>query len=742
MKKCKIVSCGDKFVSKIKYLGIGLLSYAYIQAAQAQIIDIGFSNALGSGFANAVLSVASQEDGKILAGGSFATLNGQAVPARLVRLNNDGTIDNAFTNSLGSGFNQFVAALALQTDGKIVVGGNFTTLDGNDVPDRFVRLNSNGTLDNAFTNALGSGFDGPVAPLLVQADGKILVAGNFTMLNGQSIPAELVRLNEDGTLDTVFTNALGSGFMAAVEALAEQEDGKIVVGGNFTTLNGNDVPDRLIRLNTNGTLDVTFTNALGSGFDNDVLSLAVQEDGKILVGGDFTTLNGQNVPQRLIRLNGDGTLDTAFTNALGSGLDNIVSSLALQRDKKILVGGDFTTLNGQSVPQRLIRLNSDGSLDTTFTNALGSGLDNSVFSLAIQQDGKTLVGGDFTTLNTQNIPHRLVRLNPIELLTNIVINPINPSILTNTIIQFFATGQYSEGQISNLTDQVNWTSSDPLIATINTNGLASGLSAGVTTIRASLYGITNETALTVTNLSGGGAGQQTLADFNGDGRDDILLQKKTALSILTQSGSNATFSVVDINTPLSKGQKIVAANDLDGDSLPEIIIKKGKNYSVMNVSTNLDIGTSGYTLPTLSKGFKIKGSGQLGSNAVIVSSKKKTIELLGNNGLKGSLIAKGYKAIGVGNVGSGAALVLVKGKSLNQAAIQLSSNQINFGDINPIGDLPKKFKAVGLGQIVGSNGVDVIIQKGKEIQALTAPTFTTPSSVGTVDKGQKGVGPR
>jgi uncharacterized delta-60 repeat protein len=168
-----------------------------------------------------------------------------------------------------------------------------------------------------------------------------------------------------------------------VYALALQTDGKIVVGGSFSTLGGV-AQVNLGRFNPDGTPDTNF-NPMASG---KVYCLAIQPDGKILVGGDISGLAGQT-RSHLGRLNADGTLDLSFN----PGADDTVYSLVLQTDGKMLVGGAFTNLAGQ-VSRCLGRLLNDGTLDPTFRATASY----DVYSLALQADGKILVGGGFSTL--------------------------------------------------------------------------------------------------------------------------------------------------------------------------------------------------------------------------------------------------------------------------------------------------------------------------------------------------------
>lgn len=211
---------------------------------------------------------------------------------------------------------------------------------------------SDGTPDTAFSAATGTGFDNSLAGLVVQSTGKIVAWGSFTQLNGAST-AELARLNSNGSPDTAFTTNLGTGVNNTLFAVAVDSTDRLLVGGNLTSLNSVSV-GRFARLNADGTPDTTFNAAVGTGFDGAVRAIAVQTDGKIVVGGSFTQYQSTAVP-RLARLNADGTLDTTFNTNLGTGLDAYVSEIVIDADGRILIGGDFTSLNSASVG-RLARL--------------------------------------------------------------------------------------------------------------------------------------------------------------------------------------------------------------------------------------------------------------------------------------------------------------------------------------------------------------------------------------------------
>ncbi len=208
---------------------------------------------------------------------------------------------------------------------------------------------------------------------------------------------------QPGSLDASFTQA-GTGFNTFVFDLALQTDGKVIVGGAFFQYNGT-TQNYVTRLNTDGTLDAAFAPT-GTGLNNTVISLAVQTDGKILVGGSFTSYNG-TTRNYIARLNADGTLDATFAPT-GTGLNGGVTTLILQADGKVLVGGGFTDYNG-TTRNRIARLNADGTLDATFVPT-GTGLSGQVQKIVLQADGKVLVGGGFTDYNgtTRN---RIARLN-------------------------------------------------------------------------------------------------------------------------------------------------------------------------------------------------------------------------------------------------------------------------------------------------------------------------------------------
>jgi uncharacterized delta-60 repeat protein len=352
------------------------------------------------GFNNRVNAIIAQADGKIVVGGIFTTYKGVTVN-RIARLNSDGTLDATFTAS----FNFDVNTLSLQPDGKIIVGGQFSTGFINGI----VRLNTDGSIDPSFNVGTGFNSNAAITVTKIQADGKIMVYGSFASFNGTSC-YQMIRLNTDGTLDLSFTNLT---FSNPVWCMVIQSDGKILVGGDFTQYNGIG-RNKIARLNSNGTLDATFNP--GTGFNSTVNSIALQQDGKIIVGGAFTAYNG--ITRNYIgRINPDGTFDSSFNT--GSGFSNSVYSTEIQLDGKIIVGGGFISFNGIS-RIRLARLNFDGSLDNNFDP--GNGHDNNVRTTAIQSNGKIISGGDF--LSHDDISRTRISRSNVDGIRDATFNPI------------------------------------------------------------------------------------------------------------------------------------------------------------------------------------------------------------------------------------------------------------------------------------------------------------------------------
>ncbi len=448
-------------------------------------LDVTFNPAeygFGDGANNTVQSIVLQSDGKIIIGGLFTSYNGIGIN-RIARLNADGTLDATFNP--GTGANGGVTATAIQSDGKIIIGGAFTTYNGTS-RNRIARLNADGTLDVTFD--IGIGADNIVNTTTIQSDGKIIIAGDFTSYNYNSRESiarlnadgsldatfynfdptveriqvvnttalqgdgkiiiggiclkdvassnitkyHIARLNADGTLDAAFNlGILAGGTVNQIASTTLQSDGKIIIGGAFTTCNGTS-RNHIARLNADGTLDATFNP--GTGANKDVKTTAIQNDGNIIIAGDFTYYSG-SINNSIVRLNSEGFIDVAFNP--NNGANNTVLTTAIQNDGKIIIGGKFTSFN-EIWANCIARLNTDGTLDANFKSALGA--NGFVYATSIQSDGKIIIGGDFTSYDGKGI-NRVARLNVDGMLDD----TFNPGTGANGIV--YSTAIQSDGKI-------------------------------------------------------------------------------------------------------------------------------------------------------------------------------------------------------------------------------------------------------------------------------------------------------
>ncbi|HUS37390.1 MAG TPA: Calx-beta domain-containing protein [Verrucomicrobiae bacterium] len=341
-----------------------------------------------------IYTAALQDDGRLLIGGDFTAVN-NVFRDRLARLMPDGTVDSEFFAT--SSPDNSVRALRVQEDGRILIAGAFQKV-GTTVRNYVARLVKDGGIDLTFDP--GAGANNPIYSMFVQADGQILIGGDFSAY-GPTPRNGLARLNKNGSLDTSFnpgTGASGSGRFT-VFAIAQQLDGKLLFGGEFETFN-NISANHLVRLNLDGSVDTSFNTAVGA--NGSVRSIVVQPDGRILVGGIFTSMQGAPA-NRIARLEKDGTVDSSFNvapeiNADRRGANGPVLAIAVQIDGKIVLGGDFTEYNG--VTRRgITRLNYNGRNDATIN--FGSGANGSVAALVLQPDRRIILAGGFTEYDGQ-----------------------------------------------------------------------------------------------------------------------------------------------------------------------------------------------------------------------------------------------------------------------------------------------------------------------------------------------------
>ena len=365
------------------FLGVVLLLIAWASPANlfAAGGDLDPTFDPGTGANSDIRAIALQPDGKIIIGGAFTDFRG-IERNHIARLSAEGSVDVTF-DFFGTGTDDVVYAIALQADGKVLIGGAFTTARGV-ARNRIARLNTDGSLDTTFDPGTGAG--GEVRGIVVQPDNKIVIVGAFTSYNGTA-RNRIARLNPDGSLDTTFDP--GTGASGSVFAIAAQPDGKFIIGGLFTSYNGTG-RNRIARINSNGSLSITFVP--GAGADFNVFAVAVQSDGGIVIGGLFSTYDGV-ARNGIAGINPDGSLDDTFDPGTGSGN---VYAVAVQSDDKVTIGGFFASYNGVT-RAGIARINTDGSLDPSFDPGTGTTASSFVYAVAVQTDGRILLGGTFTT---------------------------------------------------------------------------------------------------------------------------------------------------------------------------------------------------------------------------------------------------------------------------------------------------------------------------------------------------------
>ncbi len=373
---------------KQKYF-LGLLLFNLSCAfAQYGIIDLSLNP--GSGADNTIQTLALQADSKIIAGGDFLSFDGTA-KKRLVRLNEDGSIDPTF--SIGTGFNKLVTSVIVQPDQKIIVTGEFTAYN-NTSKKRIVRLNPDGSADNTFNT--GYGANGEIYSAYLQDDGKIVIGGVFTAVNWIA-KSGIARLNADGSVDSSFHF---DGQIQGVTDIKRLPDGKFIVNA----------VNKIYKLNSDGTIDSSFYT--GAGTDHPIQSVLIQSNGKIILGGYFTEYDGITF-QRILRLEADGNIDTSFFTS--SGANYGVLGISEQPDGNLLITGLFSTFNGYP-REKVARLTPDGIIDLTLDPQLGP--NNVVLFHALQPDGRVVIAGDFSDYNGVS-RNRIARIQAFNALSTV-----------------------------------------------------------------------------------------------------------------------------------------------------------------------------------------------------------------------------------------------------------------------------------------------------------------------------------
>ena len=349
-----------------------VLAWTSASPIHAQSIDVDFTPS----FNGDVDVVAAYPGGRVVVGGDFSVVNGQS-HSGLVRLLGDGSVDPAFNAQVAGN----VLTLGVQLDGRIVIGGDFDQVNSV-IRENLARLNADGSLDSTFVPAVP---DDDIERLAVQADGKVLVAGRFDLIGGQA-RSYVARLLSTGAFDTGFNDP---GLDGAVQAFAVQADEHILLGGDFQTVHGV-TRKGIVRLAGNGNLDASFADPMVAGLIDAVTLL---DQGRVLFTGAFGNVHGQSRPF-IARLLSNGQLDASFVDANLRGNVNL-RHLQPLIDGTTMLAGDWRWGSGTGAV-RVGRILSNGQQDMDYNPVI---FDSLVYGMALQTGGRIFAGGFFGAAN-------------------------------------------------------------------------------------------------------------------------------------------------------------------------------------------------------------------------------------------------------------------------------------------------------------------------------------------------------
>lgn len=325
-------------------------------------------------------------NGKIIVTGDFDAFNG-ASTTDIVSINTDGTQDLTF--DAGTGSNTNIAEVIGVANNKILIGGSFTTYNGS-TSNGVARINADGSLDSTFS--VGTGPNAGISALCEAPDGKLYVGGEYITFNGVTISG-IIRLNTDGSRDTSFAPVSGitahGGGGRQVHSCQIQSDGKVLLGGYFAGYDGH-ISNSIVRVNSDGSFDATFNSPAGlSDYVLDIRGIGLLPDGRIVIGGLASYIELTSA----VILNSDGSIDTVFSNPPEF---DVVVDILVQPDGKFLFLGSYYNSNHIGI----IRFNTDGTIDQTFTPTPGFTTSSGYpAKIVLDSEGDIYVAGIFSHYN-------------------------------------------------------------------------------------------------------------------------------------------------------------------------------------------------------------------------------------------------------------------------------------------------------------------------------------------------------
>ena len=408
-----------------------LTAFSPIQTNFSAVIDGKFAAQING----TVHALSVDRSGRIVVGGEFSEING-TTRHNIGRVESSGAIDSNFTVSADGA----VLAIARDAQGSTYIAGAFNS------PERHLaRIDSNGQLSPL---SIGSSTSSRVDCLAIAADGSAVVGGPFRRFDG--VPSVYVgKVNGAGAIDSTFSSSLAAtlSIEAGADAIAVQPDGKVLVGGNLSTAGG---VAYLVRLNADGSIDSTFNGDHGPLLYTKAIN--VLENGQILVAG-VANSSGEGFVRRL---NADGSVDVSFPE---SNFKGSVEAIAIDSEGGVLVGGSFSG--------GLAHLHADGTSDSTWNIST----DGPVKALAVGSDNTVVVGGAFTTIG-QHAQLSIAR---------IILGPKQQSVATNANGRFHGRIQGEAGktyEIEASSDLKTWASLGSAVATEDGIAISDSLQSG------------------------------------------------------------------------------------------------------------------------------------------------------------------------------------------------------------------------------------------------------------------------
>jgi uncharacterized delta-60 repeat protein/M6 family metalloprotease-like protein len=705
--------------------------------ATVNVVDAGVKDAsyVADFINNSVQKILPLPDGSVVLGGWFSSVEDAGYTAYsrggLTRLSAAGSVDPTFASGGGaSGFTHpVVYDLARQPDGKIIAVGYFTGFNGVSGKNYLVRLLADGSLDSSF-NA-GTGANGTIYSVVLQPDGKILIGGTFTSYNGTA-REYLARLNSDGSLDSTFTGPDFYGTSGwSVYSLALQPDGKVLVAGYFS--NAAATSSGLCRVTTTGSLDATFTG-VGSGANGATINKVVlQPDGRILIAGSFANFNVTN-RTGLARLTSTGAIDTTFVPPVSSA-GTSYQCILVQPDGSLLVGAS-------SAPDNLSHFSSTGVLDPTFNQAgdAGSGVND----IALLSTGRALFGGNYNTYQGSLYGSPLwqffpglaglpgtVQLGGTSYVGNeggtvtIPVTRTGGSLGALTVGYGTAPGTATTADYTPNSGVLTWADGDTSTKSI-TVSLTLGapnvpnetftVNLGSPLLGGTQFGAAQQAVVTVIPSTNPARG----ADFNGDGRSDLIFQDGITGERRIWLMNGTTYGSAISLGSISTDWQVAGSADFNGDGKADILFQNkitGERLIwLMNGTTYL----SSVSLGTLSTAWSIAGTGDFNGDGKpdIVFQNTVTGERviwLMNGTAYGSAVSLGtvstaWQIVGTGDFNLDGKTDLVFQNNVTGDRAVWLMNGTAYASSLSLGNIPTNLRIVQVGDFNADGQADLVLE--------------------------------